>query len=395
MNADELMTALRQIEPEMIAIRRRIHQHPETCYEEFATAALVAERLEACGIATVRGVGGTGVVGTLHGARGGNRAVGLRADMDALNITEQTGLPYASQIPGKMHGCGHDGHTAMLLGAARHLAANPDFAGTVHFIFQPAEEGGAGALAMLDDGLFDRFPCDSVYALHNKPGIAVGAFATRPGPMLAATNNWTVRLRGSGGHGGSSPHLAGDPTIALAQFILGLQAIIGRNVPPAEPAVLSVAHIAAGAAEAPNVIPAEVVIRGTARSYAPAVRSLLKARLQHLAEGLAALSGCTAVVTFQDGYPALINSPAETAIAISAATALVGAGSVDGAIAPLTAGEDFAYLLQRRPGANMMIGNGPGGHLHTPGYDFNDRILVLGAAYWVSLVKHGALPQTP
>ena len=383
---DEARAALRAIEPEMIAIRRQIHEHPETAYEEFETAALVAERLEAWGIATTRGVGGTGVVGTLRGSRAGNRAIGLRADMDALPIQERTGLPYASKRTGVMHACGHDGHTAMLLGAARCLAETPDFAGTVNFIFQPAEEGGAGCLAMLDDGLLERFPCDTVYALHNKPGIAVGRFATRPGAMLAATDNWTVNLRGSGGHGGSGPHLATDPTIPLAQFILGLQTIIGRNVPPAEPAVLSIGHIAAGSAGAPNVIPSEVTVSGTARSYAPGVRALLKTRLQACAEGFASVSGCTAEVTFHDGYPPLVNSPGETGIAVAAAAALVGADNVNGNIPPLTAGEDFAYLLQRRPGANMMIGNGESGNLHTPGYDFNDAILVLGASYWVSLV---------
>jgi len=391
MTPEQVRQALSVIEPELVAIRRQIHAHPETCYEEFQTAALVAAKLGEWGIACTTGVGGTGVVATLTGKRPGNRSIGLRADMDALNILEQTGLPYASTIPGKMHACGHDGHTAMLLGAARVLALDPDFAGTVTFIFQPAEEGGAGGLAMLNDGLFERFPCDSVYALHNKPGIDVGHFATRPGPMLAATDSWTVRLHGSGGHGGSGPHLATDPTIALGNFIQGLQTIVGRNVPPAEPAVISIGHIAAGSAQAPNVIPSLVTICGTARCYAPAVRETLQRRIREIAEGYAAVSGCTAEIVFDAGYPPLINSAPETDIAIAAAAALVGRDQVDGNIAPLTAGEDFAYLLQRRPGANMMIGNGTGengrfSNLHTPKYDFNDAILTLGSAYWVSLV---------
>lgn len=375
---------------ELVSLRRDIHSHPETAYEEVRTADIVAAKLAEWGIAVHRGLGKTGVVGTLQGRQPGNRSIGLRADMDALHLQEQNDFAHRSTVPNKMHACGHDGHTAMLLGAARHLAADPDFAGTVHFIFQPAEEGEAGARAMIEDGLFDLFPCDAVYGMHNMPGLAAGQFAIRKGPMMAAADMWTVTISGTGGHG-AHPHNGTDPTVAAAQFILAAQTIVSRNVPPLEAGVVSVGHIHAGALRSPSVIPAEVVIAGTARSYVPKVRDLLERRLGEIASGISATFGCTARVDYQRRYPALVNAPEQTAIAIAAAGKTAGADRVDGETTPVTGAEDFAFMLEAKPGAYIFIGNGKdsvGGchHIHTPLYDFNDDILLTGASYWVNLV---------
>jgi hippurate hydrolase len=379
-------------QPEFIAIRRDIHAHPELGMEETRTAALVAEKLREWGVAVTEGVGGTGVVATITGHRPGQRAIGLRADMDALAIHEQTGLPYASAVSGKMHACGHDGHTTMLLGAARYLAQNPDFGGTLHLIFQPAEEGRGGALAMLADGLFDRFPCDSIYGLHNTAGMPVGTFASCTGPMLAAADSWHVTFCGVGGHGGLAPHLSTDITYAQAHFILGLQGIVGRNVAPLDTAVLSVGHISAGSAEAPNVVPSELLIAGTARSYSPQVRTLLERRLAELAESTASAWGCRAETVYSRGPSALINQPERTQVGLAAAAAVVGAEKVNPTLRPTTGGEDFAEMMQVRPGAFMRIGNGVAADgsfnaPHTPKYDFNDEIIPDGIAYWVNIVR--------
>ena len=387
-----LLDAIKAYEPELIAIRRDIHRHPEVRHEEVRTAALVAEQLRSYGIAVEEKVGRTGVVGTLTGRRPGQRAIALRADMDALDIEETTGLPYASVVPGKMHACGHDGHTTMLLGAARYLAEHPDFAGTVQFIFQPAEEGGNGALAMVEDGLFKRFPCDAVYGLHNAPTLPLGQFGIRHGAMFAAADFWTVTFRGTGGHGGSAPHLATDPTIPMGHFVLAVQGIIGRNVPSVHPAVLSVGYVQGGFRASPNIIPAEVVVAGTARSYDPAVRDTLERRLGEVATAHAAASGCTAELDYQRGCPAVINDDATVETAKAAAVALAGEAAVDGNLPPRTAGDDISFLFNQKPGAFMMIGAGPGPdgvvhNVHTPKYDFNDGILALGAAYWVSVVR--------
>jgi len=380
-------------QPEFAAIRRDIHAHPELGLEEVRTAALVAGKLREWGVALTEGVGGTGVVGTITGRRPGQRAIGLRADMDALAIHEQTGLPYASKEPGKMHACGHDGHTTMLLGAARYLAENPDFGGTLHLIFQPAEEGRGGALAMLADGLFDRFPCDAIYGLHNTAGMPVGNFASCTGPMLAAADSWSVTFRGTGGHGGLAPHLSTDITYAQAHFILGLQGIVGRNVAPLDTAVLSVGYIAGGSADSPNVVPSELVIAGTARSYSAEVRTLLEGRLSELAESTASAWGCRAETAYERGPSALVNQPEQTQVGLAAAAAVVGAARVNGALRPTTGGEDFAEMMQVRPGAFMRIGNGVGADgsfnaPHTPRYDFNDDIIPDGIAYWVNVVRH-------
>lgn len=380
---------------ELVAIRRDIHKHPETAFEENRTADIVAAKLTEWGIPVHRGLGKTGVVGTLQGRRQdrhrGQRAIGLRADMDALNLQERNDFAHRSVHDGKMHACGHDGHTAMLLGAARQLAAQPDFAGTLHFIFQPAEEGEGGARVMIEDGLFELFPCDAVYGMHNMPGLATGHFAIRPGAMMAASDTWTVVFRGTGGHG-AMPQMGTDPTQPAAAFVTATQGIIGRNVSPQHAAVVSVGHIAAGAYGSPNVIPAEVTVRGTARSYTPADRDLLERRLGELAQGLAAAHGATAEYHYLRRYPPLVNAPAQTAIALQAAAATVGAEKTDGEAERLTGAEDFAFMLERKPGAYILIGNGGSIHdgschyVHTPHYDFNDEVLVTGAAYWVNLV---------
>jgi amidohydrolase len=379
--------------PEFTAIRRDIHAHPELGLEEVRTASLVANKLREWGVTVTEGVGGTGVVGTIVGRRAGQRAIGLRADMDALAIHEQTGAPYASTMAGKMHACGHDGHTTMLLGAARYLAEHPDFGGTLHLIFQPAEEGRGGALAMLADGLFDRFPCDAIYGLHNTAGMPVGTFASCVGPMLASADSWSVVFRGVGGHGGLAPHLSTDITYAQAHFVLGLQGIVGRNVAPLDTAVLSVGYIAGGSVDSPNVIPAELVIAGTARSYSEQVRTLLERRLVELAESTASTWGCRAEAEYVRGPSALINQAEQTQVGLAAAASIVGADRVNGSIRPTTGGEDFAEMLRFRPGAFMRIGNGVAADgsynaPHTPKYDFNDEIIPDGIAYWTNIVRH-------
>lgn len=384
-----------EIEPfraELVAIRQDIHAHPELGFEETRTAALVAGKLRSWGIEVTEGIARTGVVGTLRGRLPGNRAIGLRADLDALALTEKTGLPYASTNPGRMHACGHDGHTTMLLGAARYLAANPDFAGTVQFIFQPAEEGLGGGREMVAEGLFERFPVDRVYGMHNEAGRPVGEFVTAPGPYMAAGDTWQVTFVGTGGHGGAAPHLATDPTVPAAHFILAVQSIIGRNVPSKDAAVISVGHLAAGAVGAPNIIPDTVLVKGTARCYAPEIRDLIERRLAEIAAGTAAAHGCRAEPVYTRRYPPLVNDPEATAIAAAAAARVAGTGQVEANGPRHTGSEDFAFMLAARPGAMIMIGNGvkPDGtahFVHTPHYDFNDEIIPLGVAYWVSLVQ--------
>ncbi|GGB11953.1 amidohydrolase [Brucella endophytica] len=391
-SSSDILNAMKAFENDLIAIRRQIHAHPELGFEEHRTATLVASKLKEWGIEVTEGIGRTGVVGTLRGNRSGNRSIALRADMDALPLIEKTGLPYASTVTGKMHACGHDGHTTMLLGAARYLSENRDFAGMVHFIFQPAEEGLGGGRLMVEEGLFDRFPADAVYGMHNEPGRPVGEFGLRPGPFLAASDTWQVTFIGTGGHGGAAPHLATDPTIPAAQFILAAQAIVGRNISALEPSVISVGHIAAGAEGAPNIIPDTVVVKGTARSYSPAVRDTIERRLAEVSEGLAATHGCRAEPVYVRRYPPLINDAEATAKAVRAASDIVGRDKIDDDSVRQTGAEDFSFMLEARPGAMIMIGNGRNDDgsfhfVHTPHYDFNDEIITLGAAYWVSLVQ--------
>ncbi len=385
------LQSLRDMEPELTAIRRDIHRHPETAFEEVRTTDIVAEKLTSWGIEIHRGLAKTGVVGTLRGNRPGQKRIGLRADMDALFLQEKNDFGHRSTIDGKMHACGHDGHTTMLLGAAKHLAANRDFAGTLHFIFQPAEEGLGGARVMIEEGLFDLFPCDAVYGMHNMPGLKLGEFAIRTGPMLAASDTWTAVFKGTGGHG-SAPERGTDPSMPAAAFVLAVQGIIGRNVSPFDTAVLSVGHLAGGTYGSPNVIPSEVMVRGTSRSYKPAVRDLLERRMGEIARATAESWGCTVAYDYLRRYPPLVNAPDQTAIAIKAAIATVGEAKVNPNVTPFTGAEDFAFMLQKKPGAYIMIGNGgeeEGGchYVHTPLYDFNDSILPTGASYWVNLVQ--------
>lgn len=387
-----VLQSLARHTPELTALRHDLHRHPELGFQETRTAALVAAKLRLWGIEVTEGIARTGVIGTLRGRRDGTGAIALRADMDALPIQEATGAAYASATPGVMHACGHDGHTAMLLGAARYLSEHPDFAGIVHFIFQPAEEGLGGGRLMVEEGLFNRFPVDAVYGLHNEPGLPLGRFGLRAGPMLANVDTWHIAFRGTGGHG-AVPHRATDPTQAMAQFVSTLQSVVGRNVPPGQTAVLSVGHVAAGDARAPNVIPAEVVVSGTGRSFLPSVREVMERRLREIASAAATGHGCQADITYRHDYPALVNTAPEVALAARAAAAVVGTDSVNADYPPITAGEDFAYMLRERPGAFMLAGNGAAAdgsfhHVHTPHFDFNDGLLPLGAAYWVSLVAH-------
>jgi amidohydrolase len=389
----DLIADLKAYEPELIDIRRDIHRHPEVGFEETRTAALVADRLRSWGLDVTEGIARTGVVATLKGRQPGQRAVGLRADLDALHIQEVPGRSHGSIVPGKMHACGHDGHTAMLLGAARYLAEHPaEFGGTVAFIFQPAEEGLGGGREMVDEGLFDRFPVDAVYGMHNMPGVPAGEFRTRTGAFLAASDSWKVVFNGTGGHGGAGAHLATDATLPLAHFIMALQTIVSRNVPAADTAVISVGSVAGGNEASSNIIPAKVTISGTARSYKPKVRDLMEKRLTELAHAQAAAFGCSAEVIYDRRYPPLVTHAEPTAVSIAAACELVGTSNVETDCQPFTGSEDFSFMLEACPGGFIMIGNGTAAdgsthHVHTPGYDFNDEILTLGSAYWIQLVR--------
>lgn len=373
---------------ELKAIRRDIHQHPETAYEENRTSDIVASYLEAWGLDVNRGLGGTGVVGTLRSGDS-NRAIGFRADMDALFIQEKNTFDHRSVHDGKMHACGHDGHTTMLLGAARYLSENKDFNGTLHFIFQPAEEGAAGAKAMIEDGLFDQFPCDAIYGLHNMPGIEAGHIGLRVGPTLAASDRWTAEFKGSGGHG-SMPHKGTDPTIAAAQFIIAMQTIISRNVDPIDTGAISVGYIAGGDPGSLNIIPSDVIIGGTARSFTEATRDLIERRLGEIAEAIAGAHGCEVESDYSRGYPPTVNWREQTEVAVRAAEAAVGAEKTDPNLNPLPGGEDFSFMLQQVPGCYAFIGNGltdPDEFVHAPRYDFNDDIIASGVNYWVELAK--------
>ncbi|MBI0537659.1 amidohydrolase [Roseomonas sp. KE2513] len=374
----------------MTAWRRDLHTHPELGFEEHRTAAFVARELRAAGIAVEEGIAGTGVVGTIRG-RAGNRAIGLRADMDALAMAEMTGAPWASLTPGRMHACGHDGHTAMLLGAAKWLAGNRDrFAGTVHLIFQPAEESRGGAQAMLADGLFERFPVDAVYGMHNLPGLPLGTVAVPKGAVLASSDTWEVTFRGRGTHG-AKPHLGTDATLAAAAFILALQTVVARELDPMQAGVISVGHLAAGHPEAPNVIPAEVLVRGTARALSAPVRDLLEARIAGIARGTAAAHGVKAEPVYTRRLPPTVNHPSQAALMHRAATATVGAERALDDHPPVTAGEDFACMLEARPGAYAWLGTGdpahPEGWHHNPRFDFNDAALTAGAALFCGIVE--------
>jgi len=372
---------------EITAWRRDIHAHPELLYDVHRTAATVAAQLKAFGCdEVVSGIGRTGVVGVIKGNRPGEtrKVIGLRADMDALPIQEASDLPYKSAAPGKMHACGHDGHTAMLLGAAKYLAETRNFAGTAVMIFQPAEEGGAGGLAMIKDGLMERFAIEEVYGMHNFPGLQVGEFSIRSGPIMAATDNITIEIEGVGGHA-ARPHIAIDPILVGAQMVNQLQSIVSRNVDPVEAAVVSVCTFQAGSAD--NVIPQTALLRGTARSLKPEVRERLRTRIAEIVEGTARLHGAKANFMLRRGYPVLSNHERETAFAAAVAGDVAGPNRVNTDMAPVMGGEDFSYMLEARPGAFIFLGNGNSAGLHHPGYNFNDDVIPYGTSYWVRLVE--------
>ncbi len=396
-----LLAAMTPRVGEFIALRRDIHQHPELAFEEHRTAALVADRLAAWGYTVERGVGGTGVVGTLvrgDASAPGARRLGLRADMDALPIQEASGVAWASTRSGLMHACGHDGHTAMLLAAARTLAEQGRFDGTLHVIFQPAEEGGGGALRMMADGLFERYPCDAIFAMHNMPGVPQGRLVFRDGPAMASSDYVTITLDGTGGHG-AMPHRAADPIVAAASIVMALQTVVSRNVDPLQMAVVTVGAIHAG--QANNVIPAQARLELSVRALDREVRALLERRIKALVHAQADSLGVTARIDWRPGYAVLVNTPAETDFAREVALDLVGADQVTLHGPALSGSEDFSFMLERVPGSYLLIGNGvaagsggspteprPGACMvHNPGYDFDDDNIAIGAAYWVALTE--------
>jgi len=371
----------------LTALRRDLHAHPELGFEEERTSGIVARYLEEAGFTVHRGLAGTGVVGTLA-VGDGTRAIGLRADMDALAMPETAERPYKSTVPGKMHACGHDGHTAMLLGAARHLARTRAFSGTVHFIFQPAEEGRGGARRMMEDGLFKLFPCDAVYGLHNMPGLGVDEIAVVEGPQLASSDSWRVTFRGTGTHG-AKPHLGRDPITAMGTFLAALQTIVGRVIDPLEPAVVSACSIQAGDPAALNVIPDFAAVGGTARAYSAAVRDQLEDEIGRLAKGTAEMFGIAADYAFERRIPPTVNDAEATRRARDAAASVFGE-KVRGAFPPSTAGDDFAFFGQQAPGCYVWLGNGPaveGALHHNTAYDFNDAAIPYGVAFWAALVE--------
>ncbi len=367
--------------------RREIHRHPGTGFDVGPTAALVADKLRGFGFdEVVEGLGRTGVVGVLRGAREGGRAVALRADMDALPIHEQTNLAHASRHGGRMHACGHDGHTAMLLGAARHLSEARDFAGTAVFVFQPAEETSEGAEAMIADGFFERFAVDEIYGLHSLPGLPVGHFATRPGAIMASVDRFEVDVEARGAHA-AMPHQGVDAVYVASQIVVALQSIVSRTLDPLEPAVVSVGAIRAG--DAFNVLPDAATLKGTARALSAASRDTIERRLREIAEGVARLNGAAVRVRYDRISPATVNHPDQAGVAARTGGAVAGAGGSAAAMAPLMIGEDFSRFLERRPGAFAFIGNGDTAGLHHPAYDFDDRAIPAGIRYWVGLVGAG------
>ncbi len=384
-----IVNRVADLHPEIQAWRRDIHQHPELLYDTHRTAAFVAEKLRAFGCDEVAtGLGVTGVVGVIKGRKpapkGDLKVIGLRADMDALPIEEATGLPYASKTPGKMHACGHDGHTAMLLGAARYLAETRNFAGDAVVIFQPAEEGGAGAAAMIKDGLMERFRIDQVYGMHNGPGIPVGAFAIRSGPIMAATDSIDIHIAGHGGHA-ARPHKCIDSVLVGAQLITALQSIVARNVDPIDSAVISICEFHAGNAR--NVIPQSAVLRGTVRTLTSEVRELVEKRVSEVVGGVAQITGARINLDYQRGYPVTVNHGAQTEIAKRIAQEISGETNVV-EMPPLMGAEDFSYMLEARPGAFIFCGNGDSAGLHHPAYNFNDEAILFGTSYWIKLVEN-------
>ncbi|MFC7067618.1 M20 aminoacylase family protein [Brucella rhizosphaerae] len=379
----EIETGIASFLDEFIALRRDIHIHPELAFKEHRTASLVADLLRQWGYEVTTGVGGTGVVGTLR--RGtSTKTISIRADMDALPIIEATGLEYVSSNPGVMHACGHDGHTSILLAAARYLAEAGQFSGILYVIFQPAEEIGAGARRMIEGGLFDRFPCDAIYGLHNWPGVPAGNFGFVAGPAMASVDRAKIRVNGRGGHG-AEPHKSVDPVVVASSIVLALQTVVSRNIDPLDMAVVTVASIHGG--DALNVIPASVELGLTIRSFSQSVREELRGRIEALVRSHAESYGAEADVDYQWGFPALINAKAETAFAQQVALTTFPKGAVIEDFRPRTASEDFAFMLEERPGSYFFVGNGESAGLHSPEYDFNDEILLPAALFWVRLTE--------
>ncbi len=380
-----IIDRIAELQPEITAWRRDLHQHPELLYDVHRTAAFVAEKLKAFGCdEVVEGIGRTGVVGVIKGKKGKGSVIGLRADMDALPIEEQTNLPYASKVPGKMHACGHDGHTSMLLGAAQYLAETRDFAGDAVVIFQPAEEGGAGADAMIKDGLMDRFGIQKVYGMHNNPGMPIGSFSMRTGPIMAAMDRISITIEGVGGHA-AYPHKTIDPVLAGSQLIVAFQSIVSRTVSPLDSAVISICEFHAG--HASNVIPASAELRGTVRTLRKEVRDLVEKRMNEVCAGIALQTGARIALNYDRGYPVVVNHPAETELAAKIAGEVGGVTNVATDMEPVMGAEDFAYMLEARPGAFIFMGNGDSAGLHHPAYNFNDDAIVYGSSYWVKLVE--------
>jgi amidohydrolase len=384
-----IVNRVADLQPDIQAWRREIHEHPELLYDVHRTAAFVAERLREFGCDEVAtGLGRTGVVGVIKGRKPAGKAdirvIGLRADMDALPIEEATDLPYASKTPGLMHACGHDGHTAMLLGAARYLAETRNFAGDAVVIFQPAEEGGAGAAAMIKDGLMDRFAIDQVYGMHNGPGIPVGSFAIRSGPIMAATDSVDIRIEGLGGHA-ARPHICIDSVMVGAQLITALQSIVSRSVDPLESAVISICEFHAGNAR--NVIPQTAVLKGTVRTLTTKVRELVEKRIREVVAGVAQITGAKIDLVYERGYPVTVNHAAQTDVATQVAKEIAGEANVH-ETPPMMGAEDFSYMLEARPGAFIFCGNGNSAGLHHPAYNFNDDAIVFGTSYWIKLVEN-------
>ncbi|MFZ6691395.1 M20 aminoacylase family protein [Undibacterium sp. SXout20W] len=390
----KLIDPIVEFQHEIQQIRRDIHAHPELCYEEHRTSEVVANKLQEWGIPVVRGLGGTGVLGIIKNGTS-ERAIGLRADMDALPMQEINSFAHTSKHAGKMHACGHDGHTAMLLGAAHYLSQYKVFDGTVYVIFQPAEEGGGGAKAMIKDGLFEKYPMDAVFGMHNWPGAKVGTFGVTAGPMMASSNEFYVTVKGKGAHA-AQPHKGIDPVIAAIQIAQSWQTIVSRNASPLESAVLSVTQIHAGSAT--NVIPDEAQLIGTVRTFSTEMLDMIENRMRKIAEHTAAAFDAEVEFKFRRNYPPLINHVNETAFATDVMRAVVGVDNVDAQVEPTMGAEDFAFMLQAKPGCYVFIGNGDGDHrdighglgpcnLHNPSYDFNDDLLPIGATYWVRLAE--------
>ena len=383
-----IVNRIADLTADITAWRRDLHAHPELLYDVERTAGQVADKLRSFGCdEVVTGLGRTGVVGVIRGRRGAGATIGLRADMDALPIEEATGLPYSSIVPGKMHACGHDGHTAMLLGAARYLAETRNFAGTAVVIFQPAEEGGAGGKAMVEDGLITRFDIGEVYGMHNYPGMPVGAFGIRSGPTMAAADYITIEIEGHGGHA-ARPHLTIDPVLVAAHTITAMQSVVSRNVDPLKSAVVSVTMVEAGTAD--NIIPQNVRLRGTVRTLAEDVRLMVEQRLASVVMHTAEAFGAKAKFNYRRNYPVLVNHERQTEFAASVAKQVAGEGQVD-TVPPMMGAEDFSFMLNERPGAFIWLGNGDSAGLHHPKYNFNDEAIPFGTSYWVKLVET-ALP---